>query len=112
MKKIEALIKPYKLDEVKKALTGIGIEGMTVGEVKGYGNQKGDATHYLGQSNNIAFVPKIKVEVVIPDDMIERVEKVILKAAKTGKVGDGKIFILPIHEAIRIRTGAKGEKAI
>lgn len=112
MKKIEALIKPYKLEEVKEALAEVGVDGMTIGEVKGFGKQKGQSPKYLGVKNNIDFVPKIKIELVVPDSQVELAGKVIIKAARTGKIGDGKIFILPIDDAIQIRTGAKGERAV
>jgi len=112
MKKIEAIIKPFKLDDVKEALTDIGIQGMTVSEVKGYGRQKGHKEIYRGAEYLVEFIPKIKLEIVIPDDRAKEVMEVIQKAAHTGKIGDGKIFLLPIEEVIRVRTGEKGDNAI
>lgn len=112
MKKIEAVIKPFKLDEVKDALNEIGIQGMTVTEVKGFGRQKGHVELYRGAEYDIAFVPKIKLELVVSDQMAERVVAAILDKARTGKIGDGKIFISNIEEIIRIRTGEHGESAI
>jgi len=112
MKKLEALIKPYKLDEVKQALAEIGLDGMTVGEVKGYGKQRGLVPKYYGVKEQIDFVPKIKIELVVTDAQLGLAEQTIVKAAKTGKIGDGKIFVLPIEEAVRIRTGATGDRAV
>jgi nitrogen regulatory protein P-II 1 len=112
MKKIEAIIKPFRLYEVKDALTAIGVGGMTVSEVRGFGRQKGHTELYRGAEYVVDFLPKVKIEVVIPDDMVEKVVKAIIDSAKTGKVGDGKIFIYPIEQAIRIRTGETGEDAI
>lgn len=112
MKKVEAIIKPFKLDEVKDALNQIGVQGMTVTEVKGFGRQKGHVELYRGAEYDISFVPKIKIEVVISDAMVEKVVAVILEKAKTGKIGDGKIFILSMEEIIRIRTGERGDLAI
>ena len=112
MKKIEAIIKPFKLEEVKDALAEIGVEGMTVTEVKGFGRQKGHTEIYRGSEYTVDFLPKIKVEIVLADDMIERAAQAIVGAAKTGKIGDGKIFILPIEQAIRIRTEETGERAV
>lgn len=112
MKKIEAIIKPFKLDEVKDALNEIGVQGMTITEVKGFGRQKGHVELYRGAEYDISFVPKIKIEVVISDNMVEKAVSVILDRAKTGKIGDGKIFILSMEEIIRIRTGERGEAAI
>ncbi len=112
MKKIEAIIKPFKLEEVKDALAEIGVEGMTVTEVKGFGRQKGHTEIYRGSEYTVDFLPKIKVEIVLADDMIERASQAIVGAAKTGKIGDGKIFILPIEQAIRIRTEETGERAV
>jgi nitrogen regulatory protein P-II len=112
MKKVEAIIKPFRLDEVKDALTAIGVAGMTVSEVRGFGRQKGHTELYRGAEYVVDFLPKVKIEVVIPDDMVEKVVKAIIDSAKTGKVGDGKIFIYPIEQAIRIRTGETGEDAI
>ena len=112
MKKIEAIIKPFKLDEIKDALNEIGVQGMTVSEVKGFGRQKGHIELYRGAEFDIAFVPKIKIEVVVSDAMVEKTVSTIEMKAKTGKVGDGKIFVLPVGEVIRIRTGEKGETAV
>ncbi len=112
MKKIEAIIKPFKLEEVKDALADLGIEGMTVSEVKGFGRQKGHTEIYRGSEYTVDFLPKIKIEVVVPDDVVEKATLAIVKAAKTGKIGDGKVFISPVEEAIRIRTDETGEKAV
>ncbi|MEW5948943.1 MAG: P-II family nitrogen regulator [Thermodesulfobacteriota bacterium] len=112
MKKIEAIIKPFKIDEVKDALSQIGIKGMTITEVKGFGRQKGHKEVYRGAEYVVDFVPKIKIEVVIDDVMVERVVETIIKSAKTGKIGDGKIFVYSIDEVIRIRTGEKGKDAV
>jgi nitrogen regulatory protein P-II 1 len=112
MKKIEAIIKPFKLEEVKDALADLGIEGMTVSEVKGFGRQKGHTEIYRGSEYTVDFLPKIKIEVVIGDSQVEEASQAIIKAAKTGKIGDGKVFISPIHEAVRIRTEETGDKAI
>ncbi len=112
MKKIEAIIKPFKLDEVKEALSDIGIQGMTVSEVKGFGRQKGHTELYRGAEYVVDFLPKIKIEVVVRDDLVARVVETIQGAAKTGRIGDGKIFVLPVEEAIRIRTGERGEDAM
>ena len=112
MKKIDAIIKPYKLDDVKDALNEIGIKGMTISEVKGYGRQKGHKEIYRGAEYVVDFVPKIKVEVVVPADMVEKAVEVIRKAANTGKIGDGKIFITPVEMAIRIRTGEHGDDSL
>jgi len=112
MKKIEAIIKPFKLDEVKDALNEIGIQGMTVTEVKGFGRQKGHVELYRGAEYDIAFIPKIKIEVVVSDDMTGKVMATILEKAKTGKIGDGKIFVSKLEEIVRIRTGETGESAI
>ncbi len=112
MKKIEAIIKPFKLEDVKEALTSLGIEGMTVSEVKGFGRQKGHTEIYRGSEYTVDFLPKIKIEVVLPDETVAGVVDAIVKAAKTGKVGDGKIFVSPIDDAIRIRTGDRGDKAV
>ena len=112
MKKIEAIIKPFKLDDVKSALNEIGVAGMTVTEVKGYGRQKGHTEIYRGAEYVVDFVPKVKIEIVIPSDMAEKVVSVIEDAAKTGKLGDGKIFVTPVEEAVRVRTGEAGEAAI
>src|SRR3989337_1670676 len=105
MKKIEAIIKPFKLDEVKEALNEIGIQGMTVSEVKGFGRQKGHTELYRGAEYVVDFIPKVKLEITVPDDMVAKVVETIENAAKTGRIGDGKIFIMPLDEAVRIRTG-------
>jgi len=112
MKKIEAIIKPFKLDDVKEALNGIGIQGMTISDVKGYGRQKGHKEIYRGAEYVVDFIPKIKVELVIEDDRTEQVIQTIQDAANTGKIGDGKIFVLSIEEAVRVRTGERGKDAI
>jgi nitrogen regulatory protein P-II 1 len=112
MQKVEAIIKPFKLDEVKDALNAIGIQGITVSEVKGFGRQKGHTELYRGAEYVVDFLPKIKVEVVIPDDMVGKVTEAIQTAANTGRIGDGKIFVIPVVEAVRIRTGERGEEAI
>ena len=112
MKKIEAIIKPFKLEEVKDSLGDIGLEGMTVTEVKGFGRQKGHAEIYRGAEYVIDFLPKIKVEVVLDDSLVERAVQAIQDAARTDKIGDGKIFVLPIEQAIRIRTGEQGADAV
>jgi len=112
MKKIEAIIKPFKLDDVKDALNALGIAGMTVTEVKGFGRQKGHVELYRGAEYDIAFIPKVKLEIVVADSIAEKVVTIIMEKAKTGKIGDGKIFISRIEEVIRIRTGEKGESAI
>ena len=112
MKKIEVIIKPFKLDDVKNALHEIGVQGMTVTEVKGFGRQKGHTEIYRGSEYKIDFVPKVKVEVVVSSEIAEKAMEVIASAARTGKIGDGKIFILSVDEVIRIRTGERGEEAI
>ena len=112
MKKIEAIIKPFKLEEVKEALSELWIEGMTVTEVKGFGRQKGHTEIYRGSEYTVDFLPKIKIEVVLADNIVENAAAAVTKAARTGKIGDGKVFISPIEEAIRIRTDETGEKAI
>ena len=112
MKKIEAIIKPFKLDDVREALTEIGITGMTVSEVKGFGRQKGHTEIYRGAEYAVDFLPKVKVELIIADEDVERVIDVIIENARSGKIGDGKIFVLPVEEAIRIRTGERSEVAI
>jgi nitrogen regulatory protein P-II 1 len=112
MKKIEAIIKPFKLEEVKDALSELGIEGMTVTEVKGFGRQKGHTEIYRGSEYTVDFLPKIKLEVVLAESVMESAVKAIINSAKTGKIGDGKIFILDVDEAIRIRTEETGEKAV
>ena len=112
MKKIEAIIKPFKLEEVKDALGEIGIEGMTVSEVKGFGRQKGHTEIYRGSEYTVDFLPKIKIEVVLSDNQLESAVATIIKAAKTGKIGDGKVFVSNVEEAVRIRTEEKGEQAV
>ncbi|HSF30895.1 MAG TPA: P-II family nitrogen regulator [Candidatus Tectomicrobia bacterium] len=112
MKKIEAIIKPFKLDEVRDRLSEIGIQGMTVTEVKGFGRQKGHTELYRGAEYVVDFLPKIKIEIVAPDHMADRIVETIVSSAKTGRIGDGKIFIQPIDDAVRIRTGERGEEAI
>jgi nitrogen regulatory protein PII len=112
MKKIEAIIKPFKLQEVKDALSEIGIHGMTVSEVKGFGRQKGHTEIYRGSEYTVDFLPKVKIETVLPDNMVKQAIDTIIKAAKTGKIGDGKIFISSVAEAHRIRTGEKDEQAV
>ena len=112
MKKIEAIIKPFKLDDVKSALTDIGVEGMTVSEVKGFGRQKGHTEIYRGSEYTVDFLPKIKLELVLADSLLETALATIIKAARTGKIGDGKIFVCPVEETYRIRTDETGEKAV
>jgi nitrogen regulatory protein P-II 1 len=112
MKKIEAIIKPFKMGHVKEALAEIGIEGMTVTEVKGFGRQKGHTEIYRGSEYTVDFLPKVKVEIVVTDENVQRATEAIVKSAKTGKIGDGKVFVLPIEEAIRIRTDETGDQAI
>lgn len=112
MKKIEAIIKPFKLDEVKEELQALGITGMTVTEVKGFGRQKGHKEVYRGAEYQVDFIPKVKIEIIVSSEMAETVVQGIIKSAKTGKIGDGKIFILPLEEVIRIRTGESGYEAI
>jgi len=112
MKKIEAIIKPFKLDEVKDALNAIGIQGMTVTEVKGFGRQKGHVELYRGAEYDISFIPKVKIEAVVSEAMVEKAVATIVEKAKTGKIGDGKIFVSSLEQIIRIRTGETGETAI
>ena len=112
MKKIEAIIKPFKLDEVKEALQDVGVQGLSVIEVKGFGRQKGHTEIYRGSEYTVDLLPKIKLEVAVADDLVQRVIETIVSSAKSGKIGDGKIFVLPIEESIRIRTGEKGEAAL
>ena len=112
MKKVEAIIKPFKLEEVKDALGDIGIEGMTVSEVKGFGRQKGHTEIYRGSEYTVDFLPKIKIELVLPDNQVEGAVAAIVKTARTGKIGDGKVFVSNVEEAIRIRTEEKGELAV
>jgi len=112
MKKVEAVIKPFKLDDVKDALTELGVVGMTVTEVRGFGRQKGHTELYRGSEYTIDFLPKVKVEVVVPDRLVDQVVSAIVASAKTGSIGDGKVFVLPVGESLRIRTGERGEDAI
>jgi nitrogen regulatory protein P-II 1 len=112
MKKIEAIIKPFKLDEVKESLSAIGVQGLTVTEVKGFGRQKGHTELYRGAEYVVDFLPKVKLEIIVRDEQVPEVVETIEKAAKTGRIGDGKIFVLPIDEIIRIRTGERGSAAI
>ncbi|MEW5744882.1 MAG: P-II family nitrogen regulator [Nitrospirota bacterium] len=112
MKKIEAVIKPFKLDEVRDALTELGIQGMTISEVKGFGRQKGHAELYRGAEYVVDFVPKIKIEMIVPDALAAEAVKTIERQAKTGKIGDGKIFVFSVEDSVRIRTGQRGEEAI
>ena len=112
MKKVEAIIKPFKLDDVKEALNEIGIQGMTISEVKGYGRQKGHKEIYRGAEYVVDFIPKIKIEIIVEAERVDDVVAKIQAAANTGKIGDGKIFVLPVGEAVRVRTGEKGKDAI
>ncbi len=112
MKKIEAVIKPFKLDDVKEALNALGVQGMTVSEVKGFGRQKGHVELYRGAEYDIAFIPKVKIEIVVTDAIADKVVSTIEEKARTGKIGDGKIFVSRLEEIIRIRTGERGETAI
>ena len=112
MKKVEAIIKPFKLDDVKQALSGVGVEGLTVTEVKGFGRQKGHTELYRGAEYVVDFLPKIKLEIVVSDEVVESVIEAIVGAANTGKIGDGKIFVMPLEEAVRIRTGERGSAAV
>ncbi len=112
MKKIEAIIKPFKLDEVREALSEVGVSGLTVTEVKGFGRQKGHTELYRGAEYVVDFLPKVKVEMVLADALVERAIEAIVKAARTGKIGDGKIFVTGVEQAIRIRTGESGEAAV
>ena len=112
MKKIEAIFKPFKLDEVREALSEVGVSGLTVTEVKGFGRQKGHTELYRGAEYVVDFLPKVKVEVVVKDADVERCIEAIVKAAKTGKIGDGKIFVMPVEQVVRIRTGEIGEEAV
>ncbi len=112
MKKIEAIIKPFKLDEVRESLSELGVTGLTVTEVKGFGRQKGHTELYRGAEYVVDFLPKVKVEVVLQDSLVERAIEAIIKAGRTGKIGDGKIFVTPIDQVIRIRTGESGEAAV
>jgi nitrogen regulatory protein PII len=112
VKKVEAIIKPFKLEEVKESLAGVGIQGLTVTEVKGFGRQKGHKELYRGAEYVVEFLPKVKLEIFISDDKVEPVVDAIVKAASTGRIGDGKIFIMPVDDAVRIRTGESGEIAL
>ena len=112
MKKIEAIIKPFKLEDVKDALAGVGVQGLTVSEVKGFGRQKGHTEIYRGSEYTVDFLPKLKLEVVLPDSSVASAVSAIIKGAKTGKIGDGKIFVLPVEEAVRIRTEDRGDQAV
>jgi nitrogen regulatory protein P-II 1 len=112
MKKIEAIIKPFKLDEVKERLSEIGVQGMTVTEVKGFGRTGGKKEVYRGSAYVVDFVPKVKIEIIAKDDMVQQILSTVAEAAKTGRIGDGKIFVTPVDEVIRIRTGERGEEAI
>ena len=112
MKKVEAIVKPFKLDDVKEALTEIGVIGMTVMEVRGFGRQKGHTELYRGSEYTIDFLPKVKIEIVVGDHLVNKVVETIIAVAKTGSIGDGKVFVLPVEESVRIRTGERGEDAI
>jgi nitrogen regulatory protein P-II 1 len=112
MKKIEAIIKPFKLDEVKQKLTSIGISGMTITEVKGFGRQKGHTELYRGAEYSVDFLPKVKIEILAPNEMVQKIVETILESAQTGKIGDGKIFVSNVDEVVRIRTNERGEEAI
>jgi nitrogen regulatory protein P-II 1 len=112
MKKIEAIIKPFKLNDVKDALHEVGLQGMTVSEVKGFGRQKGHTEIYRGSEYTVDFLPKIKIEMIVPDTLVTAATDAIVKAARTGKIGDGKVFVFPVEDALRIRTEERGEKAI
>ena len=112
MKKIEAIIKPFKMEDVKEALSEIGVEGMTVTEVKGFGRQKGHTEIYRGSEYTVDFLPKVKFEIVVPDDRVEKAVAAIVASAKTGKIGDGKVFVIPMIDAIRIRTEERGDAAV
>jgi nitrogen regulatory protein P-II 2 len=112
MKMLVAIIKPFKLDDVREALTGLGIEGLTVSEVKGYGRQKGQTEIYRGAEYAVNFLPKVKIETVVDDDRVESAVEAVTKAANTGRIGDGKVFIMEVAEAVRIRTGEKGKDAL
>jgi nitrogen regulatory protein PII len=112
MKKIEAIIKPFKLENVKEALTGMGIEGMTVSEVKGFGRQKGHTEIYRGSEYTVDFLPKLKIEIVLSDARVDGAVKAIVTAARTGKIGDGKVFVIPVENAVRIRTDETGDQAV
>jgi nitrogen regulatory protein PII len=112
MKLVKAIIKPFKLEEVKEALSEIGVEGMTVSEVKGFGRQKGHTEIYRGSEYTVDFLPKVKIEIVVNDDLVMKAVEVVTGAAKTGKIGDGKVFVIPVENAVRIRTGEDGNEAL
>ena len=112
MKKIEAIIKPFKLNEVKEALHEVGLQGMTVTEVKGFGRQKGHTEIYRGSEYTVDFLPKAKIEMILPDGQVAQAIEAIVNAARTGKIGDGKVFVLPVEDAVRIRTNERGDKAV
>jgi nitrogen regulatory protein PII len=112
MKLIVAIIKPFKLEEVKEALAGVGVQGMTVTEVKGFGRQKGHTEVYRGSEYTVDFLPKVKIEIVVADEIVAKVVAAVVQSAKTGKIGDGKVFVMPIAEAVRIRTGEQGDIAL
>ncbi len=112
VKKIEVIIKPFKLEEVKEALADIGVEGMTVTEVKGFGRQRGHTEIYRGSEYQVDFLPKVKIEIVVTDEVCDQAVETILASAKTGKIGDGKVFVLPIDDVVRIRTGERGDRAV
>ena len=112
MKKVEAIIKPFKLDEVKESLNDIGVQGMTVSEVKGFGRQKGHTELYRGAEYVVDFLPKIKLEIIVPDDLVPQVVELVEKSARTGRIGDGKIFVTNVEDVVRIRTGERGHDAI
>jgi len=112
VKKLEAIVQPFKLDEVKEALIAIGVDGMTISEVRGHGRQKGHSETYRGQEYNVDLLPKVKIEIVIPDARLEEVMSTLAKAARTGKIGDGKVFVLDVSQAVRIRNGDMGDTAI
>jgi nitrogen regulatory protein P-II 1 len=112
MKKVEAIIKPFKLDEVKEALSSIGVQGLTVSEVKGFGRQKGHTELYRGAEYVVDFLPKVKLEIIVSDELCSQVVETIERAARTGRIGDGKIFVMPMEEVVRIRTGERGQNAL
>ncbi|WP_456396080.1 P-II family nitrogen regulator [Desulfurobacterium sp.] len=112
MKKVEAIIKPFKVEAVKDALMAIGVKGMTVEEVRGFGKQKGHAELYRGAEYVIDFIPKVRITVVVPDTLVEKVVEVIVESARTGRIGDGKVFVIPVEDAIRVRTGERGETVL
>ncbi len=112
MKKVEAIIKPFKLDEVKEALSSIGVQGLTVTEVKGFGRQKGHTELYRGAEYVVDFLPKVKLEIIVPDELVPQVVETIERTARTGRIGDGKIFVMPMEEVVRIRTGERGGNAL